>query len=529
MEENTQEQKTCAALYNKLATSDRRAFLDRGQECSALTIPTLLPKEGHSAHSKLPTPWQSVGARGVNNLASKLLLTLFPANAPFFRLAIDDFTIEKLTQQEGMRGKVEEGLNKIERSVMNEIEGNAIRVGVFEGLKHLIVSGNVLFYLPPDGGVRVFHLDRYVVRRDPMGNVLDIITKENVARDALPEGVVPPEQEGTEKPGDEKPIELFTHIHRDGKKWRVYQEVKGQKIPGTDGAYPIDKCPWIPVRLTKIDGENYGRGYVEEYLGDVKTLEGLAQAMVEGSAAAAKVLFLVKPNGTTSIDDVSSAESGAFREGNKDDITVLQLEKFNDFRVVMDMMSSITERLSFAFLLNSAVQRNGERVTAEEIRFMANELETALGGLYSVLSQELQLPFVKRIMYQMEKQKRLPTLPSGVVKPVVVTGIEALGRGNDLNRLVQFGEIAAQAANLPPELNKDDFLTRAGTALGIDMKGLVKTPEQIAQQNQQAQMMAMVQQLGPNAVNALGGVAKQGMQNAAQAATTEGTPAGAGQ
>lgn len=514
MEENKQEQKTCAALYRKLE-SDRRPFLERGQECAALTIPTLLPREGHASGSKLPTPWQSVGARGVNNLASKLLLTLFPANAPFFRLAIDDFTIEKLTQQEGMRAKVEEGLNKIERSVMNEIEGTAIRVGVFEGLKHLIVSGNVLFYLPPDGGVRVFHLDRFVVRRDPMGNVLDIITKEDVARDALPDGVVPPE-EGTQKPGDEKDVELFTHIYRDGKKWRVYQEVRGQRIPNTDGAYPIDKCPWIPVRLTKIDGENYGRGYVEEYLGDVKTLEGLSQAMVEGSAAAAKVLFLVKPNGTTSIDDVAEAESGAFREGNKEDITVLQLEKFNDFRVVMDMMNSITERLSFAFLLNSAVQRNGERVTAEEIRFMANELETALGGLYSVLSQELQLPFVKRIMYQMEKQKRLPTLPSGVVKPVVVTGIEALGRGNDLNRLIQFSQIAVEAAQLPPELNKDDFLTRAGTALGIDMKGLVKTPEQIAQEQQQAQMMAMAQQLGPNAINALGGVVKQGMQNGAQ-------------
>ncbi|WEM05526.1 head-tail adaptor [Ralstonia phage BOESR1] len=526
MEENKQEQKTAAAIYHKLET-DRRPFLERGQECSTLTIPTLLPKEGHSSGSKLPTPWQSVGARGVNNLASKLLLTLFPANAPFFRLAIDDFTIEKLTQQEGMRGKVEEGLNKIERSVMNEIEGNAIRVGAFEGLKHLIVAGNVLFYLPPDGGVRVFHLDRYVVRRDPMGNVLDIITKENVSPDALPEGLLPPEKEGKADERDvDKPIELFTHIYRDGKKWRVYQEVKGKKVPGTDGAYPIDKCPWIPVRLTKIDGENYGRGYVEEYLGDVKTLEGLAQAMVEGSAAAAKVLFLVKPNGTTSINDVANAESGAFREGNKDDITVLQLEKFNDFRVVMDMMTSITERLSFAFLLNSAVQRNGERVTAEEIRFMANELETALGGLYSVLSQELQLPFVKRIMYQMEKQKRLPTLPSGVVKPVVVTGIEALGRGNDLNRLIQFGELAAQAAQLPPELNKDDYLTRAGTALGIDMKGLVKSPEEIAQQNQQAQMMAMVQQLGPNAINALGGVAKQGMQNGAQAADAGNASAG---
>lgn len=514
--EETQEKKTCGSLYQKLET-DRKPFLDRAQECSALTIPSLLPKDGHSPSSKLPTPWQGIGARGLNNLASKLLLALLPPNAPFFRLAIDDFTLEELTQQEGMRARVEEGLNKIERSVMNEIEGTAIRVGAFEGIKHLLVSGNVLLYLPPQGGVRVFHLDRYVVRRDPMGNVLDIITKENVSKDTLPDSLELPDDAESKDPAGEKSVELYTHIYRDGRRWRVYQEVKGVEVPGTKGSYPIDKCPWIPVRLTKIDGENYGRGYVEEYLGDLKSLEGLTQAIVEGAAAAAKVLFLVKPNGTTAMSDVANAESGAFREGNAEDITTVQLQKFNDFRVALDTVVQINERLSFAFLLNSAVQRSGERVTAEEIRFMANELETALGGLYSVLSQELQLPLVNRIMYQMEKKKRLPALPEGVVKPVVVTGIEALGRGNDLNKLTQFAELAGLAANLPAEIDKSDFLKRAGTALGIDMKGLVLPPEVVAQNNQQAQMMALVQQLGPNAINALGGMAKQGMQNAAQA------------
>lgn len=515
MDEQNKEIQTAQSLYSKLE-SDRTSVLDKGRECATLTIPSLLPPAGHSQSTKLTTPWQAIGARGLNNLASKLLLALLPPNAPFFRLAIDDFTLEKLTKQEGLRAKVEEQLSRIERAVVGEIEGNAIRVGIFEGIKHLLVCGNVLFYLPPDGGIRVFHLDRYVVRRDPMGNVLDLVTKENVDRDMLPADMDLGDNAETRGPDGSKAIELFTHVYRDGRKWRVYQEVKGQRVSKSEGTYPIDKCPWIPVRLTKIDGENYGRGYCEEYLGDLKSLEGLNQAIVEGSAAAAKVLFLVKPNGTTDMKEVATAENGAFRQGNAEDITVLQLLKFNDFRVTLDTTQQITERLSFAFLLNSAVQRSGERVTAEEIRYMANELETALGGLYSVLSQELQLPLVKRIMYQMERQKRLPTLPDGVVKPVVVTGIEALGRGNDLTKLTQFAQLAQMAANLPPEIDKADFLTRAGTALGIDMKGLVLPPDVVAQQNQNSMLAAMVQKLGPQAISAMGGLAKQGMQNAAQ-------------
>lgn len=491
---------TCSGKYAKLETS-RKTFLDRARQCAEVTIPSLLPKDGHSSASILPTPWQGVGARGVNNLASKLLLALLPPNEPFFRLAIDDFTLEKITQQEGQRAKVEEGLNRIERSVMSEIEASAIRVGGFEALKHLLVTGNCLVYLPKEGGIRVFRLDRYVVRRDPMGNVLEIITKESVARSALPKEIreylfandLDSKEEGEKAGTDHDTVEMYTHVYRDGEKWQVYQEVKGEKIPGTEGSYPLDKSPWIPVRFTKIDGEDYGRGYVEEYLGDLLSLEGLTQSIVEGSAAAAKVLFLVNPNGVTDMNELSEADNGAFVEGMQTDVSALQLQKYNDFRVALETVNTINERLSFAFLLNSAIQRKGERVTAEEIRYMANELESALGGIYSILSQEFQLPLVKRIMFAMARAKKLPTLPDGTVEPVIVTGMEALGRGNDLNKLNMFLQAAGQVAQLPPEINKSDALTRIGSSLGIDMKGLVKPPEQLEQEMQQAQQQQMMQ------------------------------------
>jgi hypothetical protein len=514
---------TASGKYSK-AESYRRTFLDRARECAELTIPSLLPKDGHSSASRLPTPWQGIGARGVNNLASKLLLALLPPNAPFFRLSIDDFTLEKLTQQEGMRAKVEEGLNRIERSVMNEIESNAIRVGGFEALKQLLVTGNVLVYLPNEGGVRVFRLDRYVVKRDPMGNVLEIITKESVSRSTLPEDIqtalfeqdLESKAEGEKAGSDQDNLDMYTHIYRDGKKWQVYQEIKGKKIPGTEGSYPLDKSPWIPVRFTKIDGEDYGRGYVEEYLGDLKSLEGLSQAIVEGSAAAAKVLFMVNPNGVTDMAQLAQSDNGAFVEGVQNDVSTLQLQKFNDFRVALETVNTINERLSFAFLLNSAVQRSGERVTAEEIRYMANELEAALGGIYSILSQEFQLPLVKRIMFQMERAKKLPTLPEGTVEPVIVTGMEALGRGNDLARLDQFIMVAQQIPDAASRINWSDYMTRRGTALGIDMKGLVKSDEEVAQEQQQAQQMAMMQQAMSPAIQAGGKLMQEGMKQDGQ-------------
>jgi hypothetical protein len=493
--------------YEKLET-ERTPFLDRARECSKLTLPTLVPDSGHSASSKFYTPFQGIGARGVNNLASKLLLALVPPNSPFFRLTVDDFKLQELTQQEGARAEVEEALSSIERAVMSEIESSSVRIATFEALKHLLVAGNVLLYLPEaEGGMRVFHMDRYVIKRDPMGNALELITKEDISPETLsPElqALCDMDQQEGEVHGYES-VELYTRIVRDGKNWKVNQELKGKMVPDSEGTYPLDKTPWIPLRLSRIDGESWGRGYVEEYLGDLKSLETLTQAIVEGSAASAKVLFLVRPNGTTRARVLAEAPNGAIREGDANDVSTLQVQKQGDFQIAFQTAQEIKERLAYAFLMNSSVQRNAERVTAEEIRYMAGELEDALGGIYSILSPEFQLPLVNRLLLQMQKQRKVPSLPKGIVQPTITTGLEALGRGHDLNKLAAMLE---QLGQLGPEtlmkyMNIGDYISRVGTSLGIDMKGLIKSDEEIQQESEQAMMQQTGQQLAPQAFDAV--------------------------
>ena len=526
MADTTPEAGTAGALYKTLE-QDRMPFLMRAMDASLYTIPTLVPPLGHSKATKYYTPYQSIGARGVNNLASKLLLALLPTNTPCFRLDIDSSTLEKLGMQPDMKANVDSKLAKMERSVQRKIETEAIRVSTFEALKHMLVAGNALLYMPQEGGMRVFHLHNFVIQRDPMGKVLDMVVKETVSKAVLSEEVlallgVKGESEEDETPESAKHeasemrtenVDLFTHVSWVETKWEVYQEVQGMKIPSSMGEYPADKSPWIPIRMAKVDGESYGRGYVEEYLGDIKSLEGLSQAIVEGSAAAAKILFLVNPNGTTEMSDLAETESGGFCEGVEADVSVLQLNKYNDFRVTLDAAQKIEERLSFAFMLNSSVQRAGERVTAEEIRFMAQELESGLGGVYSILSQEFQLPMIVRLMFRMTRAKELPTLPKGIVQPVIVTGLEALGRGNDLNKLDTFIGTLMQIPEAAARIKWGDYMTRRATAIGIDTEGLIKSDEEVQQEQQQAQMMQMAQQgLGP-AIGAVGQMAKQGMAN----------------
>jgi len=499
--------------YAKLETI-REPYLVRARRAAELTLPFLIPAAGASGTTDFPTPYQSIGARGVSNLAAKLLLALLPAGNSFFKMDMDKFAKAELSDDPEAEGKIGKALSEVEGSIMMYIEASPIRVSTYEGIKHLLVGGNALVMLPDNkektADMRVFSLDKYVVKRSPTGQVLEIITKEAVSPLTLDPEIT--KVCGCDTAEDaKKSLDLYTQIvwSQANNKWFVKQELNGITVPKSNGHYPKDSLPWFTLRLHKIDGEDYGRGLVEEYLGDLISLESLMKSIVKGSAAAAKVVFMNRPNSVTKTSDCTRAESGDFITGVKDDITTLQLDKFNDFRVALETIERIESRLVSAFMLRESVQRDAERVTAEEIKFLASELDDALGGIYSILAQEFQLPLVTRVLVDMERKKLLPVLPKEMIKPVITTGLDALGRTQDLVKLDALvkdifaldPQIAAQYVNLA------EYIRRRGAALSVDTDGLINTPEQIAATQQQAQQAAMMQEAIKPGVKALGDMA----------------------
>ena len=493
------------AVYDRL-TQDREDYTRRAEECAKYTIPRLFPREYDDGGTDYPTPYNSVGARGVNNLASKLLLALLPPNQPFFRFGLDEESMAMLQEagDDQMKDTIELGLSMLENAVVKYMEANSLRPTLSEAIKQLIVAGNALLFLPPkEGGVKCYKLRDYVVQRDGTGNVLQIVAKDSLTRASLPDYVSKflndhrPVTNEDSKPSEK--VFIYTHTYLDGNKWKSYQEIDGFKIPKSEQTYPKDKLPWMPIRFSKIDGENYGRSFVEDFLGDLRSLEVLSKSIVDLSKIAAKVVNLVNPACQTNIQALSKARNGAYVRGRAEDITPVQLNKSADMQVTMSTASNIEQRLSFCFLLNSAVQTGAagrDRVTAEEIRYVAGELEDTLGGTYSLLSNELQMPLVKCIFNQMQSNGQLPDFGEfdSKIEPTIVTGVDALGRGHDLTNLTQAMTILAQFPEIMQSVNQSNLALRVFTSAHIDPTGLIKTPEQI-EQERQAQMQMYQQQV----------------------------------
>ena len=321
---------TAKSRYDYLS-SDRSQFLTEAEDAGKLTLPYLI--RGHEEHARgmkqLNTPWQSVGAKGVVALASKLSLSLVPPQTSFFKLQLDESQLGEEFPPE-VKSELDLSFAKIERTILEAIAASDDRVVIHQALQHLVVAGNSLIFMGKEG-LKLFPLNRYVIERDGNGNVIEIVTRERINKKLiekyLPEGeeyeIDESEYVVDETKSDKQECDVYTHVTRDNNRFIWHQEVFDKVLPGSQGKSPVDTTPWLPLRFNTVDGEAYGRGRVGQFIGDLKSLEALSQALVEGSAAAAKVVFVVSPSSTTKPQTLATAGNGAIVQGRPDDILSL--------------------------------------------------------------------------------------------------------------------------------------------------------------------------------------------------------------
>ena len=162
---------TAKSRYDYLS-SDRSQFLTEAEDAGKLTLPYLI--RGHEEHARgmkqLNTPWQSVGAKGVVALASKLSLSLVPPQTSFFKLQLDESQLGEEFPPE-VKSELDLSFAKIERTILEAIAASDDRVEIHQALQHLVVAGNALGFMGKEG-LKLFPLNRYVIERDGNGSVI---------------------------------------------------------------------------------------------------------------------------------------------------------------------------------------------------------------------------------------------------------------------------------------------------------------------------------------------------------------------
>lgn len=470
----------------------RSVFISNCERYAQFTIPKICPPPGYQQkNGELLHDYQSLGAQGTNHLSNKLMLALFAPSRPFFRLDPGPRMKAQLEQNGVKEADVAAMLAVAEKNATSILDQRAIRPKMYEAMKHIIVTGNCLMIFDKDS-LRVLGLKKYVVKRAADGKLVELVICEKQhftsltqeAKTALEGKPVHADPQGN--------VNFYRWvILKDDGRYHETQWVGDCHITGFSGAYKPEDMPYHAITWDLASGDDYGTGLVEDYAGDFAALSMMAESTVNAAILASEYRYLVNPGGLTQVEDMNASRNGDALPGAEGDIHVLTPGNQNNLGVNLQIAEMYINRIGRGFLLGSAVTRDAERVTAEEIRMTAMELETALGGAYSRIAADVQVPMAGWLM----KQAKQPITGSDI-KPTVITGMDALSRAGDRDNLMLFLQDAGILGALPPailgKIDVDAFLAAFAAARGLAMPQYVLS-QQVQQQNAEASRQQAMQ------------------------------------
>jgi Bacteriophage head to tail connecting protein len=473
----------------------RQSMLRRLEKLAGYTLPHLMLPDGWDANQDgMAHDYQSFGAQAVNHLATKLMLAMFAPTRPFMRLDASA-ALKRQVQAAGIKDEdLQNLLSQGERAAVKELDSMAARPKLFDLFKNLIVLGNVMLLLPEDAKEdepRVIGLRRFVVKRSLDGMLHTAVIREQVQKDELSEEAqaLLPKKEGHSM------VEYFIMVCRKSKtSYEVTHSVDDMVIAGKTKTYEYENLPYRVVSWNLADYADYGTGLAEEYMGALAALSTISASTIKASVLAGEFRWLANPAGMTRPEDFNDSENGSCLAGVEGDLSLVQAaaEVAQAIGVNRQLAQDYTNVLGRGFLMAGAVTRDAERVTAEEIRMIANELETGLGGAYSRLAVDVQLPLARYLLRRIDLQ-----IGGEDIKPTIVTGLDALSRNGDLEALKAYISDVASITSLPPEVMRwlpmDTILRDLATGRGLDGQKYSNTkPAADAQQGQEDQRQVAV-------------------------------------
>lgn len=481
-----------------LLDSYKSEVMNLARECSSLTKPLVVPPLGHTPGATTFVPQQSHGSRLVSNLVSQLLLILFPPGIPFFKLDLESVDIREMSKGiELPNGKsMHDALRESFVSLENNSATELLVSGVLEKLRmiilQLVVSGNSCFLTRDE--LELIPLADWVCSRSSSGDLIEVIYKQSypVSAKVIKEYSL----------GDDEInrgyVEVYTRCFRSDTMWTV-EEFVGTSSTPTSSIQVTDKKFWVNITPWELTpGEDYGRGPVEESLGDIRTFDSGTGLVNQSATALAKVIFTVRPNGLTRAQDVADADNTEIISGDPNDVGVIQANKVYDMSGFIQFLADIKRELDIAFMMPSAIRRDGERVTAEEIRRMATEFEKSRGGTYNALSRNIQTPIARLLLRGLIKT--MPQLRLGDLLPIVNTGLQGLGRSLELENTLMFINDLNMVPGMIQMLNTQQLIFKLAALRGLEVTNLVKTPEQLQVEQQQASLDSMATQVAPDMI-----------------------------
>jgi hypothetical protein len=341
--------------------------------------------------------------------------------------------------------QVQNTISMYDAEIMTRLQSSNFRPELHNVCLDLVVIGDTLLELLPNGNFRKHRLDNYVVIRKEDGSIYELVVRTWVDPETLPDRLKNrPGPSGSYKQGNRLLEPKYTRcVWNEGKKrYDVTDEFRGEPI-NSKTYYTV--LPYFALKYGTSASNNYGLSIIESLLGDIRSLMAHSLALLQGSAANSEFRLCVNPAGVTDLGRIANSANGDWVSARREDVFVMQLGSPVQVQVTMAAVEKFEQTILKALLYNLAYTgQNRERVTATEINATIQSIEGGLSGILSAITQELHVPLVKRLSFNMANDENtdqnVRVLAQGVVNDVAPlklrSGIEALHREIQSMRLM---------------------------------------------------------------------------------------------
>lgn len=398
-------------------SDQRQPFLDQAALNERWTIQLGGAMEHHEIQQRRPELVSAIGQKANRSLAATKTATLLPPNVAWMRMVLD-------AKDPKLKGStsVQAALAAGERSTMQLFERTRCRSQLFNAFLHANICGQVVYHLKQEDDrgpdrARLVPFRKFVMRWEDGFNT-DIILREEMKRNP-------------DDP-DERPIPFWTHI--DYVNDRIRQEFGDteQVVDVDDGDNP--RRYFVVTSEAVLPDFHYAFAYTTHWLSQIIHSNGLTRAIANIVYEAAMIIKAVRQGSGLDPHKLAGLTTGAWIMMRRmDDIGYPQQNSplVPGLAIVVDERQKTDEQVDMAFL-HGVLDTRPLPNTATLAEIMAGQQANIAQQFYAHDEAFTMNPLAIALMdlggIQVEG-------PAGRIEPSILTGLSALSRADETQRL----------------------------------------------------------------------------------------------
>lgn len=531
------------AIIRRLSAlkSERQLHESTWAECYDFTFPER--GVGLSGNSSTSSTQQSKKNRILDGtaidaariLAASIVSGTTPSNSLWFGLDVDGGSDESVDDD------ADRWLDRVSRSLFDNIHGSNFDAAAFEFATDLVVSGCPVLYIDelPEGGL---HFEQWPIGQcylsasksgglvDTLYREVEMTVEQVVSQYGLDQVSISLREKYAAEKYDEKI--LICHaiypraIHATGARMKrnlpvasCHVEVTGGHVLRESGYHEF---PCVVPRWMLIPGTAYATGPVSSALGSIRTINDIKSMELAAMDVAIGGMWIAEDDGVLNPRSIKLGPRKIIIANSVD--SMRELKTGANFNVAFSAEASLQSAIRKILLADQLQPQDGPAMTATEVHVRVQLIRQLLGPIYGRLQAEYLKPLIERcfgLAYRAGVFGRAPDSLMG--KNFTIKYVSPLARAQKLEESTAIDQYVAGALSMAqanPEIldtiDFDEAQKVKGEALGVPAK-VMRTTEavadirkaraQAAQAAQAAQMQKdMVSQAAPAVID---GVMKQ--------------------